>query len=130
LDFGVRFSRIVSARARTKRVHLQAILEFIPKAVRLLLKGFKIPSCFGIKALCGGFLQTAMDPARENDGLSEREKLENEAMKDGCGESETRRWPKDPWSDVTERELKERNNNDAYKKQLREFPSMRELPPL
>jgi hypothetical protein len=56
-----------------------------------------------------------MDPARENDGLSEREKLENEAMKDGGGESETRRWPKDPWSDVTERELKERNNNDAYK---------------
>jgi hypothetical protein len=49
--------------ARTKRVHLQAILEFIPKAVRLLLRGFKMPCCFGIKALRVGFLLTAMDPA-------------------------------------------------------------------
>jgi hypothetical protein len=81
-------------------------------APRLLFKGFKISSCFGIKALCGGFLQTAMDPAREKDGLSEREKREIEAMKRGGGESETRRWPKDPWSDVTEQELKERNKKN------------------
>ena len=56
-----------------------------------------------------------MDPARENDGSSEREKLENQAMKGGDGESKTRRWAKNPWSGVTERELKERNNNDACK---------------
>jgi hypothetical protein len=66
-----------------------------------------------------------MDQVRENDGLSEREKLENEAMKDGCGESETSRWPKAPWSDVTERELKERNNNDAYNNSLRCASSLR-----
>jgi hypothetical protein len=36
LDFDARFSWIVSARARVKRVHLHAIFEFIPKPVRLL----------------------------------------------------------------------------------------------
>jgi hypothetical protein len=29
----------------------------------LLLRGFKMPCCFGIKALRVGFLLTAMDPA-------------------------------------------------------------------
>jgi hypothetical protein len=63
-----------------------------------------------------------MDPARKNDGSfqaparsREREELENQEMKGGGGESKTRRWAKDPWGDVTERELKERNNNDACK---------------
>jgi hypothetical protein len=62
-----------------KRVHLQASLELKPKAVRLLLKGFRIPSCFGIKALCGGFLQAAMDPAAM-DPARLRGKFENPSL--------------------------------------------------